>query len=207
MKYLIYVIGGIATFISNTVIYYFLYFFSIGILVGSYRKIIIRKKFISFYIILVLSFIIVLLSLESYITNIINDKITYSLPVKLAQLNSIITALKNDLMFGYGLGYKYITGSLTIEVAVVHVLITTGVYGFLVYNYMFFYWIFVSVRDVYNFSSTKILVLFMIYVLLSSLSNPFILGGFSGFYVVPLLIANYFFIKQKLDKNRDENYN
>ncbi|PLX67336.1 MAG: hypothetical protein C0602_10445 [Denitrovibrio sp.] len=125
------------------------------------------------------------------IISIIDEKLLYSVPVKLQQFEIVYNVFETDMLFGGGLGFIYPNGAFTIEVVLLHILSTTGLVGFVFYNFMLFYWPIVSIRYIQADKLLKVLLLSYFTVVFASFSNPYLIGGTSGLFLIPIISARY----------------
>lgn len=155
------------------------------------------KVILLYFTLFLILFLILFMNFNS-LSLIIDEKFLYSVPVKFAQIYEVINELNDDLIFGGGLGHVFSNGSNTIEVVILHILSSTGILGFIVYSYMFFYFIIVSFPYCTKDKQIKILSLSFLTIVVLSFSNPYLLGGTSGLFLIPLIAVRYLQLKKIL---------
>lgn len=125
------------------------------------------------------------------ISPIIEDKLEYSVPAKLGQLEYALSGLKNNFLLGNGLGYRFPNGSTVIEVIPFHIIATTGILGACAYLYLYLYWVVKSLPQYSDDLQMRMLLFGYFTIIGSSFSNPYLLGGGSGMFLIPLIAARY----------------
>jgi hypothetical protein len=183
-----FIIGLFALLLSNSMVLLFCHF-----VIFIY---IIFKNYQGRSLVLVLMLNICILSgavfyFNDLISDIIDEKLLYSYPIKFNQIYIALDSMLKDPLLGSGLGYIYEGGATTIEVVLLHILATTGILGLLFYCYMYFYWSLKSMRFVRIDDATKYLFFGYIIVVFSSFSNPYLIGGNSGLFLIPIIAARY----------------
>lgn len=177
-----------ALFMTQTTVLWFSYILVLIYLIH------IRFKNIFKYLVYFLALFFLIMLITSYynvLSDIVNEKLLYSAPVKLAQISIALNSFEENFLFGGGLGYIYSNGANTIEVVILHVLSTTGIIGFLFYGYMLFYWFVVSIKFIKKDKMTEVLLLSFFTVVFASFSNPYLIGANSGLFLIPIMAARF----------------
>lgn len=186
--FLFYIIGLFALLLTQSIVLLLLYFFVLIYIVFinlQWRSIVLGLGLI---ICLLCSAI---LYFSDLIFDIIEEKLLYSFAIKFNQIYITLDSMLKDPLFGSGLGSLYEGGATTIEVVPLHILSTTGILGLLFYFYMYFYWSLRSIKFVKTDDATKYLFFGFVIVVFSSLSNPYLIGGNGGLFLIPIIAARY----------------
>jgi|SaaInlLV_10m_DNA_2_1039722.scaffolds.fasta_scaffold18433_1 hypothetical protein len=194
IPYLFLVIAFVSLFFTQTTVLWVSYFLVLIYLLHLQFKSILK------YIVLFLTFSGIVFIIGIYydvIIMIIEEKLLYSAPVKLQQIGISIDILDKNLFFGGGLGYIFDNGANTIEVVILHVLSTTGILGFFIYTYMLFYWQILSIQYIKTDKLIFVLVLSYLTIVFASFSNPYLLGGSSGLFLIPFIAARFIYLKKE----------
>jgi hypothetical protein len=128
--------------------------------------------------------------------DVLDEKLLNSAPVKVQQIDIALNMLGENLFFGGGLGHIFPNGANTIEVVVLHILSSTGIVGFIFYAYMFFYWSVVSFRLTFSDGMIRVIFLSFMTIVIASFSNPYLIGGNSGLFLIPILAARFIQLRQ-----------
>lgn len=194
VPYVLLTISFIALFLTQATVLWVIYFLVLIYIIH------LNFKSIYKYIYLLLSIAcIILLIFEYYdmLSLIIEEKLLYSVPVKLQQIDIATNMINENLFFGGGLGYIFSNGANAIEVVIFHVLTTTGLVGFLIYTYMLFYWSILSLKYIKIDKLIKFLILSYFTIVFASFSNSYLLGGSSGLFLIPFIVARFIDIQNK----------
>ncbi len=193
ISYSLFLISFTALLITQTTVLWIIFLFVFGYLICIHYKSFYKYVYLVFALLFFITFIII-----SYdqLADVILNKTINSSPVKFAQLDIAGKAIAHNLLFGYGLGHIYSNGSYNIEVVILHVLSTTGIVGFLFYLYMLFYWTVISFIYVKNDRLIRVLFLSYTSIVFASFSNPYLIGGNSGLFLIPIIAARYLQIKK-----------
>ncbi|ABD68991.1 hypothetical protein Rfer_1257 [Rhodoferax ferrireducens T118] len=193
IPYLLLLIALPALVLTQTTVLWVTYVVVLGYLINAQFK-----SFYKYMYLLLAAISFLMLGILNYdlIDSVYTEKMMYSAPVKFQQIDIALSALEVNFFSGAGLGHLYTNGSNTIEVVFLQILSSTGVIGFVFYSYMLFYWSVVSFKYVKIDKVTKVLFFSYFSIVFASFSNPYLIGGNSGLFLIPIIAARFLQLKR-----------